>query len=113
MYEYYAKVLRVIDGDTVDALIDLGFDIHVNKRIRLEGINAWESRTRDLEVKKKGLLAKERLVQLLESNQNNFRLVSYGVGKFGRCIGRLYIDTYDHSVNDILVSEGHAKIYKV
>lgn len=113
MYEYNAKLLRVVDGDTVDALIDLGFDIHVKKRIRLEGINAWESRTRDLEIKKKGLLAKERLVQILESNQNMFKLVSFGVGKFGRCIGRLYIDGHDYSVNDILVTEGHAKLYTV
>jgi micrococcal nuclease len=61
MYEYDAKVLRVIDGDTVDALIDIGFSVWVKKRIRLYGINTPESRTRDLEEKKLGLAAKEQL----------------------------------------------------
>ena len=51
MYTYKAKVTRVVDGDTVDALIDLGFDTHVKKRIRLYGMDAWESRTRNKEEK--------------------------------------------------------------
>ena len=59
-YIYRAKLDRVIDGDTVDALIDVGFDIWVKKRIRYMGIDTWESRTRDLEEKAKGLKAKER-----------------------------------------------------
>ena len=61
MYKYKAKVIRVIDGDTLDAMIDLGFDTWVKKRIRLAGIDAYESRTRDKEEKKKGLAAKARL----------------------------------------------------
>ena len=56
MYQYRAQLLRVVDGDTVDAMIDLGFDIHIKKRIRLVGIDAWESRTRDLEEKAKLML---------------------------------------------------------
>ena len=60
MYTYKAKVTRVVDGDTVDALIDLGFDTHVKKRIRLYGMDAWESRTRNKEEKVKGLAAKAR-----------------------------------------------------
>ena len=54
MFEYNAEVLRVVDGDTLDARIDLGFDVHVNKRIRLMGIDTWESRTRDKVEKAKG-----------------------------------------------------------
>ena len=54
MFEYNAEVLRIVDGDTLDARIDLGFDVHVNKRIRLMGIDTWESRTRDKAVKVKG-----------------------------------------------------------
>ena len=58
------KLERVVDGDTVDALIDVGFDIWLKKRVRFKGIDAWESRTRDLDEKKKGLQAKERLKEL-------------------------------------------------
>ena len=62
---YRGKLDRVIDGDTIDAMIDVGFDIWVHKRIRFSGIDTWESRTRDLDEKKKGLAAKERLKVLL------------------------------------------------
>ena len=68
MYEYNAKLDRIIDGDTVDALIDLGFDIWIKKRIRLYGIDAPETRTRDLEEKSLGFAAKERLEELLEAS---------------------------------------------
>ena len=59
-YNYRAKLVKVVDGDTIDALIDVGFDIWVKKRIRYKGIDTWESRTRDLDEKKKGLAAKAR-----------------------------------------------------
>ena len=75
MYTYNAKVDRVVDGDTVDALVDLGFDTWKKVRIRLHGLDAWESRTRNLEEKKKGLAAKQYLIDQLESNNNNFILV--------------------------------------
>ena len=78
MYTYKAILDRVVDGDTVDALIDLGFDTHVKKRIRLYGMDAWESRTRDKEEKVKGLAAKARLIQILNENNNEFILVSHG-----------------------------------
>ena len=64
-YIYRGKLVRVVDGDTIDAMIDVGFDIWIKKRIRFSGMDAWESRTRDLEVKKKGLAAKARLKGLL------------------------------------------------
>ena len=65
-YIYRGKLERVVDGDTVDALIDVGFDIWVKKRIRYKGLDAWESRTRNLDEKKKGLAAKARNKELLE-----------------------------------------------
>ena len=61
VYQYKAELLRIVDGDTLDALIDIGFDVFVKKRIRLFGMDTWESRTRDLEEKAKGLAAKARL----------------------------------------------------
>ena len=79
MYTYNATVDRVIDGDTVDALIDLGFNTWKKIRIRLHGINAWESRTKDLKEKEKGLAAKNRLIELLEANNNKFVIISHGV----------------------------------
>ena len=91
MYTYNAKVDRVVDGDTVDALVDLGFDTWKKVRIRLHGLDAWESRTRNLEEKKKGLAAKQYLIDQLESNNNNFILVSHGVGKYGRCLGEIFL----------------------
>ena len=109
MFEYNAEVLRVVDGATLDARIDLGFDVHVKKRIRLHGIDTWESRTRDAEEKKKGIAAKSRLVELLQADQGKFKLISYGVGKFGRVLGDIEISA--GNVCDILVEEGHAYSY--
>ncbi len=109
MYEYSAKLIRVIDGDTIDASIDLGFDVWVKKRIRLYGIDAPESRTRDLEEKKKGIETKEKLEQLLEANEGIFTVRSKGVGKFGRCLGIIIID--GDNINESLVKEGYAKEY--
>ena len=111
MYTYNAQLDRVVDGDTVDALIDLGFDTHVKKRIRLYGMDAWESRTRDKEEKVKGLAAKARLIQILDENNNEFILVSHGVGKFGRCLGELFLTSDSDSINNQLITEGHAKKY--
>jgi micrococcal nuclease len=116
-YIYRAKLDRVVDGDTVDALIDVGFDIWFKKRIRFMGLDTWESRTRDLEEKKLGKLAKERTRQLLEdvsSKSGYFRLKSHGLGKYGRVLGELFImdkDGKQWNVNKTLIAEGHAYIY--
>ena len=91
LFNYQAKLDRVIDGDTVDAMIDIGFSVYVKKRIRFYGINTPESRTRDLEEKKRGLASKDRLVDILETNDNEFYLQSLGVGKYGRCLGILFV----------------------
>ena len=109
MYKYNAKVSRVVDGDTVDALVDLGFDTWKQVRIRMMGINAPESRTRDLEEKKRGLAAKDRLIELLSKNDNKFILQSHGVGKYGRCLGELFVG--ETNVNKTLIAEGHAIEY--
>jgi len=116
-YIYRGKLERVVDGDTIDALIDVGFDIWVKKRIRYMGIDTWESRTRDLEEKKKGLLAKERNKELLEkvsSKAGYFRLKSHGTGKYGRVLGELFIEDVDgkqYNINEQLKLEGHAYEY--
>ena len=109
MFEYGVEVLRVVDGDTVDAMVDLGFSVHRKIRIRLYGINAPESRTRDLSEKKRGLAAKARLIEIL--NVDNLRLVSHGVGKYGRCLGELFVGDSKISVNHQLVEEGHGVEY--
>ena len=110
MFIYNAKCIRVVDGDTVDASIDLGFDVSVHKRIRLTGIDTPESRTRDLEEKARGLASKARLIELLEGG--DFILESREVGKFGRVLGTLYtINEESININDKLVEEGYAVEY--
>ena len=117
-YIYKAKLERVIDGDTVDALIDLGFDTWVKKRIRYNGIDTWESRTKDLDEKKLGLAAKDRNKELLESVSSKpgyFRLKSHGVGKYGRVLGEIFvkdIEGIEYNVNQTLIDEGHAYEYE-
>ena len=117
-YIYKAKLEIVVDGDTVDALIDLGFDTWVKKRIRYKGIDTWESRTKDLDEKKLGLAAKDRNKELLESVSSKpgyFRLKSYGVGKYGRVLGEIFvkdIEGIEYNVNQTLIDEGHAYEYE-
>jgi micrococcal nuclease len=117
-YIYKAKLERVVDGDTVDALIDLGFDTWVKKRIRYKGIDTWESRTKDLDEKKLGLAAKDRNKELLESVSSKpgyFRLRSHGVGKYGRVLGELFIkdiEGIEYNINQTLIDEGHAYEYE-
>ena len=117
MYTYLITLLKVVDGDTIDAEIDLGFNIKVKKRVRFMGIDAPESRTRDLEEKSRGIAAKDRVKCLLEGC-DNIQLKSHGVGKFGRCLGELFVDKVDgqekltlENVNELLIKEGHAVKY--
>jgi micrococcal nuclease len=117
-YIYRAKLDRVVDGDTIDAMIDVGFNIWVKKRIRYMGVDAWESRTRDLEEKKMGLAAKARNKELLEkvsAKSGYFRLKSHGVGKYGRVLGEIFIQDSEgkqYNVNEQLKIEGHAYVYE-
>ena len=109
---YSARLQRVVDGDTCDALIDLGFDTWVKKRIRFYGVDTWESRTRNKEEKVKGLAAKEFTKDLLEnSDEGKFLLKSHGVGKYGRVLGELFVKGHDISVNELLKENGHAYEY--
>jgi len=110
--EYSAKLVRVVDGDTADAMIDLGFNVWIKNRIRFHGVDAWESRTRDKEEKVKGLAAKSYVKNLLEnSDEGKFKIVSHGVGKYGRCLGELFVKGQDTSVNELLKENGHAYEY--
>ena len=117
-YIYRGKLERVVDGDTIDALIDVGFDIWIKKRIRYSGIDTWESRTKDLVEKAKGLEAKARNKELLmevSSKSGYFRLKSHGVGKYGRVLGEIFIEDKEgkqYNINKTLISEGHAYVYE-
>ena len=111
LFHYQAEIVRVVDGDTVDAFVDLGFDMHSKQRVRLYGINTPEVRTRNLEEKKAGLAASARLNELLNANKNRcvIRTSLDKKGKYGRVLGTIYVD--DININEMLLSEGHAKEY--
>ena len=109
---YSCKLDRVVDGDTCDALIDLGFDTFVKKRIRFYGVDTWESRTRNKEEKVKGLAAKAYVKDLLEnSDDGKFSIISHGVGKYGRVLGEIFVKGHEQSVNELLKENGHAYEY--
>ena len=115
-YIYGCKLIRVVDGDTVDAMIDVGFNIWIKKRLRLLGINAYECRTKDLNEKAKGLAAKDRLIEILvklNDEPNYFEIVSHGVGKYGRVLAEIFVKDSDGylDVNKKLLIEGHAVPY--
>ena len=112
-HNYSAKLLRVVDGDTADAMIDLGFKTWIKVRIRFYGVDCWESRTRDLEEKKKGLAAKAYVKDLLEnSDEGKFSIISHGVGKYGRVLGELFVKGHETSINQLLIENGHAYEYE-
>ena len=112
-YGYSCKLDRVVDGDTCDDLIDLGFNTFVKKRIRFYGVDTWESRTRNLDEKKKGLAAKAFTKDLLtNSDDGKFSIISHGVGKYGRVLGELFVKGETKSVNDMLLENGHAYEYE-
>jgi len=113
MYEYRAYLVKVVDGDTVDLMVDLGFSTMVKERFRLEGINAPETRTKDLEEKKKGLESKEFLEKVLVNS--DYILVETKKdtkGKYGRYIATIYSATPDkpslQNINKLLVNKGLA-----
>jgi len=120
MYEYRATIIKIIDGDTVDVDIDLGFNVVLkDERVRIAGIDTPESRTRDLEEKKFGLAAKARVKELLgktcvlqtQINKNGEDMK----GKFGRILGDFKVyDTKTDTwklLTEVLVAEGHAVPY--
>jgi len=110
MYEYKVTVDRVIDGDTVDVDVHLGFNVVLSKqRVRLHGIDTPESRTRNKEEKVRGLISKEYLKNICESS--SIRLQSKDRGKFGRILGVLYKDDETISINQKMCEEGFAVPY--
>ena len=115
MYEYRCKVVHIVDGDTVDVDIDLGFGVWMKKqRIRLYGIDTPESRTRDLEEKKYGLAAKEFLTGMLDDEAGIIlKTHKDKEGKFGRILGELWRTTNyaDQSIKEYMVEKSHAVEY--
>ena len=117
MFEYFCKIERVVDGDTVDVKIDLGFDIHHSARVRMMGIDTPESRTRNKAEKVLGLAAKDRLKELLRAKAGKKVKIATskeGKGKFGRILADII--TIDKEGNEIncnsqLIEEGHARPY--
>jgi len=115
MYEYRVKIVKIVDGDTVDVDIDLGFGVWMHKeRIRLFGIDTPESRTRDLEEKKYGLAAKKFLTGMLD-DEGGIILKTHKdkTGKFGRILGELWRTTNyaDQSINNYMIDKHHAVMY--
>ena len=110
MYRYKVYVTRIVDGDTVDVDIDLGFGmIYKKQRVRMMGIDTPESRTRDLEEKFYGKASKAHLTKIL--NGQDVQLVSHDKGKFGRILGELYVGNSNFSVNQQMIKEYHAVPY--
>lgn len=116
MYEYKCKILRVVDGDTVDIDIDLGFGVWMHKeRVRMMGIDTPESRTRDTVEKAFGLASKNRLKELLPIGSIQVLKTEIDKsgedkkGKFGRILGDFLIE--GKRATDILIEEGHAVAY--
>lgn len=112
MYKYKAKLIRVVDGDTADVMIDLGFDVWTRQRLRFKGVDTWEKRTRNKEEKVKGLAASAFTKEYLEKNEGVFTLQSHGVGKYGRVLAEIFIEGEEKSLNELLIENGHAYIYE-
>lgn len=113
MFTYYATIDRIIDGDTVDVTFDLGFHIYIKERVRLQGINTPETRTKDLEEKEAGKAATKFLTEWVEKQEYKVTIqTEYDAkGKYGRVLGRLYNADQSECVNDLLLESGHAVIY--
>ena len=110
MYRYKVYVTRVVDGDTVDVDVDLGFGmIYKKQRVRMMGIDTPESRTRDLEEKFYGKASKANLKRILKDQE--IQMVSHDKGKFGRILGELFIGNSSYSINQQQIDEYHAVPY--
>ena len=111
------EINKVLDGDTIDVTIDLGFDLYKKERVRVAGVDTPEKRTRNLEEKALGIDATNWLKEKLESTINGDGELSIrtelvgGVGKYGRLLGWLYIDDSEVSLNEQMIDEGYAHAY--
>lgn len=109
MYIYKAKVLKVLDGDSADVLIDLGCNVHIKERIRFYGIDAPETRTRNKIEKEKGLMVKQYVKNAIEGK--TIKIKTNEKGKFGRYLATIWYDEKEQSLNDELVEKKMAKAY--
>ena len=111
------KINRVVDGDTIDVTIDLGFDLYKKERVRVAGVDTPEKRTKNLEEKALGLDAtawlKEKLEETIKGDEElTVRTELHGgVGKYGRLLGWLYVGDSDISLNEQMITEGYAHAY--
>ena len=111
------EIVKVLDGDTIDVLIDLGFDLFKKERVRIAGVDTPEKRTRDLEEKALGIDATNWLKDKLESTLSGDDELSIrtelvgGVGKYGRLLGWLYVGEDTVSLNELMITEGYAWEY--
>jgi len=113
MYKYKAKVAKIVDGDTIDVVIDLGFKITTNQRIRLRGINTPETYSvkKGSEEYKKGMAAKEFVIKRIEANSYEAIIeTNKYTGKYGRYIGTVWLADNTTSLNDELVEKGFAVV---
>ena len=104
------EITKVVDGDTLDAIIDLGFGITIKERIRIAAIDAPETRTRNLHEKKLGFEAKAWLKKHIEYCDNVI-IKTEKEGKYGRILGWLYTDEFSISLNEVMVEKGYAWTY--
>lgn len=114
MYKYSAKLIKVVDGDTIDLSIDLGFKMTTEQRIRLKGIDTPETwrRKKDSEEYKKGLAATNFVIKRLEENNNECTVrTDKDTGVYGRYIADILLPDSEISLNDELIQKGHAKVY--
>ena len=111
------EITKVVDGDTIDVVIALGFDIYKHERVRIAGIDTPEKRTRDLEEKKLGIDATNWMKGTLEDTINGEHELTIrtelkgGVGKYGRLLGWLYVGDQEKSLNEQMIDEGYAWCY--
>jgi len=113
MYTYKIdKIVKIIDGDTIDVIINLGFEITISQRVRLKGINTAETKTLNLEEKAKGLVAKEWLKTEL-SKKGEWIIETFKEDKYGRILGTLYLVGEPVTVNERMINEGIAKPFMV
>ena len=111
MYEYKVKeIAKVVDGDTVDVIIDLGFGLSKKERCRIAGIDTPEKRTRDLKEKKYGIEATEFMTELLDKAENLIVRTEKD-GKYGRMLGWFYCDNVEGSLNNLMIEAGYAWSY--
>ena len=111
------KINRVVDGDTIDVTIDLGFDLYKKERVRVAGVDTPEKRTKNLEEKALGIDAtgwlKAKLEETIKGDEELIVRTELkgGVGKYGRLLGWLYVGDSDLSLNEQMITEGYAHAY--